>query len=310
MKSTRKRKPSYPTREKVLQVRLTSSPRLAWLGFLRLLRWSLKWGAIVATLAILGWTCWKGIRQHLYENPDFRLQFIDLNPNPAVTEADVAALAEIDFRTRPSLLDVSIRKTEQQLLARPDIINASVERHLPGTLKVRVTPRVPKAWLRCPSEGISGQRAPGNLLVDEEGHAYPAPATISDTTQLLPVIELPPSASKPIRPGTRIVSPALTNAFLLLDAASAADPTATQWIESISQPNAWSLQLLTRNGTVATFGLGDHPRQMANFRTALDHATSRGYQIDTINLIPKFNIPITISEEPTPPRALPVVLEE
>ena len=44
-------------------------------------------------------------------------------------------------------------------------------------------------------------------------------------------------------------------------------------------------------------GLGDHARQVANFRTALAHATSRGYQSDTINLIPKHNIPITITEE-------------
>ena len=310
MKSTRKRKPSHMTRENILRVKVTSSPRLAWLGFLRLLSWSAKWGAIAAIIAGVGWIAWRGIRHSLYENPDFRLQVIDLNPNPAVNEADVAALAGIDLNSCPSILDISVRKTEQNLLARPDIIQASVERHLPGTLVVRVTPRVPKAWLRCAADGISGQRAPGNLLVDQDGHAYPCPHTIPESTLLLPVIDLPPNPGNPIRPGSRIKLSALTNAFLLLEAAAETEPTATQWIESISQPNPWSLQLLTRNGTVATFGLGDHVRQMANFRTALDHAASRGYQIDTINLIPKHNIPITITEESAPPRALPVDLEE
>ena len=94
--------------------------------------------------------------------------------------------------------------------------------------------------------------------------------------------------------------------FLLLDAAREADPQAIQWIESIKPVNEWSLQLVTKQGTAATFGLGDHQRQIESLRAALDHAGEKGYVIDTINLIPKYNIPITVRNEPAALRAIPV----
>ena len=43
-----------------------------------------------------------------------------------------------------------------------------------------------------------------------------------------------------------------------------------------------------------------------SLRAALDHAGEKGYVIATINLIPKFNIPITLREPSAPPRAIPV----
>ena len=79
-----------------------------------------------------------------------------------------------------------------------------------------------------------------------------------------------------------------------------------QWIESIRPVNDWSLLLVTRQGTSATFGLGDHERQIESLRAALDHAGEKGYLIDTINLIPKYNIPITLRDEAAPPKAIPV----
>ena len=90
----------------------------------------------------------------------------------------------------------------------------------------------------------------------------------------------------------------------LLDSARAADPDAVQWIDSIRQLNEWSLELVTRQGTSAIFSLGDHARQIESLRAALDHAGEKGYDIATINLIPKYNIPITLREEQAPPRAI------
>jgi hypothetical protein len=77
-------------------------------------------------------------------------------------------------------------------------------------------------------------------------------------------------------------------------------------IESISQATEWSLNLATRSGTIATFGLGDHSRQLDYLGRALDHARKKGYEIETINLIPKRNVPITVSGDGEPPRAIPV----
>jgi len=122
---------------------------------------------------------------------------------------------------------------------------------------------------------------------------------------------VPTVGAQPVKMGGKIARPEVEHCFLLLEAAQAADPDALQWIESVRQVNAWSLVLVTRHGTAATFGLGDHVRQMASLRAALDHASEQGYVIATINLIPKYNIPITLREDPAPPlRAIPVATKD
>jgi hypothetical protein len=218
----------------------------------------------------------------------------------------VAAATGIDLNACPSLFDIDVENVRQKLQSLPAITEAKVERHLPGTLAVRIIPRVPKAWISCPDAGFSDVRRTGAMLVDHLGIPYPCPETQSASAASLPIIVLPASAGHPIIVGKKIRHPELAHCFLLLDSARAADPEAVQWIESIRQVNEWSLELLTRQGTSAIFSLGDHARQMESLRAALDHSGEKGYVISTINLIPKYNIPITLSHEASPPKAIPV----
>ena len=293
------------SRQSVLRVRVMS-PRIAWFGFLRFTGTIARFAAVIALLAGIGWGTWRGIQHAFYKNPDFRLQVIDLNANPAVDEPGVAQALGIDLSASPSLFDVEVKSATRKLLALPGIADARVERHLPGTLMVRVIPRTPKAWISCPESGLEKCRRAGAMLVDPQGVAYPCPERQLELAAKLPVIELPPSADQPILSGRKIRQPELANCTALLDAACQADPEASHWIESIRQVNDWSLRLVTRQGTTATFSLGDHARQIANFRTALDHAGEKGYGIATINLIPKHNIPVTLRGDDAPPKAIPV----
>jgi hypothetical protein len=170
---------------------------------------------------------------------------------------------------------------------------------------VRVIPRSPKAWISCP-EGLGEVRRAGAMLVDTEGVAYPCPPMQAGIRLALPVIELPAPGRKTDQGGRENQT---TLARILFHAARFRPRGRSgrlQWIDSIRPINEWSLELVTRQGTSATFGLGDHARQIESLRAALDHAGEKGYVIDTINLIPKYNIPITLRDEPAPPRAIPV----
>jgi hypothetical protein len=301
-KTTKHRRPSH---QSVLEVRVMS-PRIAWFGFLKIAGKLTKIACVLAALAGVGWGVWRGVQHAFYENPDFRLQVLDLNANPVIDELGVASAAGIDLTANPSLFDVDVKEAARKLNALPAVTHARVERHLPGTLVVRIIPRSPKAWISCPETGLSDTRRAGSMLVDKDGIAYPCPELQVESAAGLPVIDLPASADHPIKVGARIRQPELEYCFLLLDAARAADPEAIQWIESIRPANAWSLQLLTKQGTTATFSLGDHERQIESLRAALDHAGEKGYLIDTINLMPKYNIPITLRGESAPPKAVPV----
>lgn len=289
----------------VLEVRVIS-PRIAWIGFLRFTGTLAKIACLLAVLAGIGWGVWRGIEHAFYQNPDFSLRQINLNPNPVIDEPGVVDVIGLDLAASPSLFDIDVRDARDKLLALHALTGARVERHLPGTLDVNVVARTPVAWIRCVGEGLDGSRREGGMLVDRDGVAYPCPAMQFEAAASLPVFELPSLPDRPIAAGEKIGQPELDHCFRLLDAARAADPAAVQWIDTIRRANDWSLELVTRQGTRATFGLDDHPRQIASLRNALDHAAGKGYVIETINLIPKNNIPITVRGESAPPRAIVV----
>ena len=303
MSKQRTSKSRRRTRSKVLEVRVMS-PRIAWFNFLRFAGSLVKSACVLAVVTGIGWGIWQGIQHAFYNNPDFRLQVIDLNTNPVIDEAGLVETAGIDLTA--SLFDISVDDVTNRLNQLPQISSARVERHLPGTLVVRVIPRVPMAWISCPDAGFSGTRNAGDMLIDHEGFAYPCPERQLADAVNLPVVHLPVSEKSPIVPGRSISQPELKHCFQLLDTAREADPAAAHWIESIRQANDWSLLLVTRDGTEATFGIGDHERQIQRLRAAMEHASEEGYVIGTINLIPKHNVPITLREEKAAPKAVPV----
>lgn len=290
-------------RTNVLEVRVMS-PRIAWINFLGVIGKLTKTVCVLAVLAGVSWAVWQGIERAFYQNPDFRLQVIDLNANSVIDESRLAEVTDLDLTA--SIFNIKVDDLEAKLKALPELSDVHAERRLPGTLMVRVVPRVPRAWISCPESSLSGERRVGGMLVDHHGIAYPCPNLQLEIASNLPIIELPASPLHPFTPGQQVTSPELQHCFHLLDAACKADSEAIRGIESIRQINAWSLELTTRDGTVAIFGLGDHDRQIANLQASLEHANEQGYSIATINLIPKYNIPITVRNEQAAPKALPV----
>jgi hypothetical protein len=279
---------------KVLEVRVMS-PRIAWFGFLKFAGGLTKLACILGVITGIGWGVWRGIQHAFYDNPDFRLQVIELNANPVIDEVGLAKVAEIDLTA--NLFKIDVKEVERKLKDLPAIADAHAERHLPGTLVVRVTARTPRAWISCPAAGLPEVRHPGAMLVDHDNIVYPCPELQFESAQRLPSIQLPASEKNPIVAGQKIRQPELEHCFHLLDSACEADADALQWIESVKQVNDWSLLLVTRQGTAATFGMGDHERQIRNLREAMDHSSIQGYVIETINLMPKHNVPITVRNE-------------
>lgn len=304
-RKTSKHRRSY---QSVLQARVITK-RTVWFGFLKISGGLVKLACVLALLTGAGWGVWRGIEHAFFKNPDFQLKVIDLNSNPAITEMGVVAVAGIDLESAPNLFSIDIKEVARKLNALPEIAEARVERHPPGTLHVRVIPRAPAAWISDSGTGGSGIRKTGSLLVDHAGVVFSCPPLLTEAAMELPVIVLPKQEEETIRPGRSIELPELEHAFLLLEAAHNADAECLRWIDSVRQSNPWSLLVTTRDGTEATFSLGDHEPQIARLRAAVNHAADKGYHLATINLIPKYNVPITLREEPAPPKARPVTPE-
>jgi len=280
------------------------SPRIAWfnaLGFLKLLA---KAATVVGILLAIAYGVRQAIEHTFHQNPDFRLQAINLNQNDVLDEASLVEQLGIDLSG--NIFDFDVAILEKRLLAIPAISAAKVERNLPGTLDFSISTRKPIAWLACPEEDHPIARVQGSLLVDHEGFTYPCPAGQVAGCQTLPIFVLAPDSEHPLTAGILLDHPQYRHCLHLLKAVSAKHPEDIPSIHSISQDNEWSLSMTTNSGTVATFGLGDHARQLDYLKEALLHARKKGYQIATINLIPKQNVPITVLGDDNPPRAIPV----
>ena len=280
------------------------SPRIAWFSLLAFLKVFSKVALVAALLIGAAFGIHKAIQHTFHQNPDFRLQAIDLNPNDVLDEPKLVEYLNIDLTA--NIFDFDLKHLQKKLLLIPAISEAKVKRDLPGTLEIRVKTRKPTAWIACPAEGYPAIRRNDALLVDQEGFIYPCPPGQTASCMSLPIILLTSANAHPILPGKTLKHPEYKRCLYLIKSITQRKPSDLATIETLSQENPWSLKLITRDGTAATFSLGNHQRQLDNFEQALHHARKKGYHIETINLIPKRNIPITVSGDEEPPRAIPV----
>jgi len=288
---------------KVLKAEVMS-PRIAWFSFLHYLRALGKFCLILGVLLAAGYGIRSAVQHTFHRNPDFQLKAINLNSNDALDEAGLVEALRIDLAA--NIFDFDVDAMEEKLMERHEISSARVERKLPGTLDFRITTRKPAAWIACPADGFPATRDVGSLLVDHDGFAYRCPPGQAEAAHDLPILALSGNSDHPVRAGGIVSHPQYERTLRLLSAVVSECPEELPMVDSISQASPWALNLVTRGGTVATFGLGDHARQLGYLRDALDHARRQGYDIESINLIPKRNVPITVGADAAPPRAIPV----
>lgn len=280
----------------VLQANVVS-PRIVWFGILKLFRKMLRFAMILALVGAVAWGARYGLQNGLFKNEKFRLQAIELTPNPALDERGFARVSGIDLKG--SLFDCDVDEIQSRLVARPEIAAAKVRREFPGTLVVEVVARQPHLWIASPAHGISPRDASSGLLVDRQGIAFHCPPAMLAEAVKLPVIELGDGGEKPVA-GKKVAHPEFDRLNRLYQVACKEIAGAPEWIETLRQSRSWSLDLCSRDGTVATFSLGDHERQMSDLEAAFEHARSRNQEIETIELIPEKNIPVSLRGEGVP----------
>lgn len=273
------------------------SPRIAWFGLVKSLRKLTRTALILSLIAGALWGAKIGIRRGLVENEEFRLQAIELTPNPAIDEHRLVEVAGINLAG--SLFECDASAIESRLRALPEIAAATVHREFPGTLKVEVSARQPHAWIASTTHDIPARDPARGLLVDAAGFAFTCPPRLLESATQLPVYHLGEGGDPPAA-GKTVVHPEFERLAALHQVARRELQDADLWIDSLSQNRRWSLELVGRDGTAARFGLGDHDRQMADLKAALEHARSRDQRIASIELIPERNLPVVLQDDSAP----------
>lgn len=263
---------------------------------------------LVAGIVVgLGMLVWAGVKRALLENDEFMLRELVINHNPVLDEQRLFHVTGMDADS--SLFELSPALIRERLLARPEILRARVTREFPGRLVIDVTERRPQVWISCPSAGIQPRDQMSGLLADVHGILFSCRPGLLAEASGLPVIEITADGAD-LQEGSKLRHPSYLRGMRLLREAQDADSGAAGWIDVIRQHKSWACELVTRAGTVATFGHEEIDRQMQDFLAALRHCEETGRQLASIQLVGRRNLPVTFQDGAGPARQVAPVRPE
>lgn len=283
------------SRERMLELRV-NSPRILFCDAVKLSGRLFKFLMIALVVVAIGVVGRIGYQKFFIDNQDFALKEMSFETENGgeprfLTRARVIEATAIE--ESGSIFAFDVDEIEAQLLALPEISSASVNRRLPGTLKIKVTERIPVAWLACPARGIEERNIGNGLLVDESGIAFPcATASLASYAANLPVVfagELPEGA---IVESQKINHEGLKYAleFAIKADISLSGSDLPDWV---MVKDEITLEMRTVGGTRCTVSYFEQDSQIERLKNLSRHARDSGRQLATINLIPKRFVPVT-----------------
>jgi hypothetical protein len=293
-------------REHVLDVKLSS--RQINTARMRLVSWVL---GVSFSAFILVFLLWRGgswmLDRLVYENPSFAIKVVDVQTDGVITVDQLRRWAGVHIGD--NLLAMDLSRVKRDLELEPMVKSVSVERLLPGTLRLRVNEREPMAQILQPYAGPGHEQILYTL--DDSGFIMlplrPAQRSVQPSTNdWLPVLTGVNYAE--LTPGRPVESPQVRAALRLI-ASFERSPMAglvdLRWID-LSAPDV--LQVTTGQGCRVTFAASQLETQLRRWRSAHDFGLRRGKAVAALDLSVANNIPAVWVESsslpPAPPKPL------
>lgn len=290
--------------EKRLEMRVTS-PRIVCFGVLRSLKRTMWLVFLVALLGGALWGARVGLRHIFIDNEEFRLQAVQLETNGMLTELHLVELTGLDLSA--SIFAIDLDRIREDLESRPGIEEVEVQRRLPGTLRVKVTERIPVAWLECRPLGISGKDPRSGRVLDESGVCFLCQPWWEERARALPVVMISHAQEGDIALEKPLRHREAQRGLKLLTLSDRTLREAGWGLPVVAVKNDFSLLAATSDGTFVTFGMHEHERQLADLLTVREHVARKGRRLASVNLIPSRNTPVRyLSENPEDPDFMPI----
>lgn len=258
-----------------------------------------KWLVLLAILGV-GVVVGKSTLQKVFlDSEEFALKRVELwqwegEEMPCLV--DHARLAEVTgLDPRASIFAFQLGEVEEQLAALPEVKRVRATRRLPDVLRIRIEEREPVAWVESPRQRIVGRNYDRGMLVDDEGYCFLPSRAMMEVVNDLPVITTGDRGKEDFVSGKKVEGREFLRALELVKLSKRYLAEAGWSLPAVGLRNDFSLMAKTHTGTVVTFGLYEHERQLEDLLLILEHArkTSRG--VERVNLIPERNIPVVFA---------------
>jgi hypothetical protein len=255
-------------------------------------------GVGVGTLLVL-LVLWRGgqwtVDKLAFKNPAFAVREVDVQTDGIIRQDQLRRWAGV--RPGENLLALDLRRVKRDLELWPIVQSASVDRVLPGTLRIRVTEREPLVRV------IAGRAQPdarGSMAI--EYHLDP-------TGQVMLPLErwqttLPPSESLDpklpllvgispleLRPGRRIESTQVLAALELVNEFGTSPMAGLVDLQQIDVSAPDVIRVLTGQGSEVTFGVRHIALQLRRWRAVHDYGLRYQRALASLDLSVSDNVP-------------------
>jgi cell division septal protein FtsQ len=276
---------------------------------MRVARWRATGAGLagIIALALFVFLFWRGgqwfLADAIYKNPAFAITNVDVRTDGVIAPAVIRRWAMV--QPGANLLSVDLMRIKRDLEMYSPIAGVSVERMLPGTLRIRVTER------QAIAQAITMQPQPGGGFMavtndfDETGVVMQPldPAwllTIAPTNALLPTLTgVPP---KDLSTGRAAESPQVLAALRLLTALYRSPMAGMVELQTVNVSSPEILEATTSQGARITFSLDQFDAQLRRWRAIYNLYQSEGKAIATLDLSISNHLPVrTIAIGALPP---------
>jgi cell division septal protein FtsQ len=242
----------------------------------------------------------------VYENKSFAIQKIDVQTDGVISAEQLRRWSGV--RAGQNLLALKLADVKQSLEMQEMIESVSIERILPGTLRLRIREREPVAQVNVPMPRAGGGFDLSIFQIDANGYvmrpldprqrATPASAADDQLPLLLGI-----NASD-LRPGRKLDSTQVQAALKWIDAFESSTMAGLVDLKTIDVLSPEVLVITTGQGSQITFGVDNFDQQLLRWQRIQEECARTNKTIASLNLAVAENTPLRFTDSSaTPPSA-------
>ena len=241
----------------------------------------------------------------VYENKSFAIQRVDVQTDGVISAEQLRRWSGV--RPGQNLLALDLARVKRDLEMQAMIESVSVERILPGTLRLRVTEREPVAQVAVPHPTPGGGLDLKVFQIDQDGYVMlpldprqrALPPTQADDQ--LPLI-LGINAAD-LQPGRRLDSVQVHAALKWINVFESSAMANLVDLKKIDVMSPEVLIVTTGQGSEVTFGLGNFEQQLLRWQKIQEECARSNKTILTLNLAVTDNTPLRFADTSAAPPA-------
>jgi len=236
-----------------------------------------------------------GALQLFFENPDYRLNRIEVRTDGTLSREQIVTTAEL--REGENIFSVNLARVQERLQQLAQVDEVQVMRKMPSEIDIQIVERKPVAWITTGQDILNPLNPEGDFLVDARGVLMKGKKSVVPEYLGLPIIA--GCTNEPLESGKTVESFEVKAALELLRLSARSFMQTRFQLRKIDVSKGYCLLVTDKNQTQVTFGFDDLDAQLQRLEQFLVFSDDSSRELATVNLLVQRNIPVTFAKSAT-----------